>query len=53
MDDLHMDQTFANRYVNTGFSGGEKKKLEMLQLALLKPKVAILDETDSGMMLML
>jgi Fe-S cluster assembly ATP-binding protein len=46
---LRMDEGFATRYVNEGFSGGEKKRLEMLQLAMLEPKMAILDETDSGL----
>ncbi len=46
---LDMDPTFAERNVNEGFSGGEKKRHEILQLELLKPKVAILDETDSGL----
>jgi Fe-S cluster assembly ATP-binding protein len=46
---LRMDETFATRYVNEGFSGGEKKRLEMLQLAMLEPEIAILDETDSGL----
>ncbi len=46
---LHMDPAFATRYVNDGFSGGEKKRLEMLQLAVVRPKLAILDETDSGL----
>jgi Fe-S cluster assembly ATP-binding protein len=46
---LHMDEGFASRYVNEGFSGGEKKRLEMLQLAVLEPEIAILDETDSGL----
>jgi Fe-S cluster assembly ATP-binding protein len=46
---LHMDEGFASRYVNEGFSGGEKKRLEMLQLAMLEPEMAILDETDSGL----
>jgi len=49
MDDLEIDQAFAERSVNEGFSGGEKKRHEVLQLSLLKPKVAILDETDSGL----
>ena len=44
-----MDPAFANRNVNEGFSGGEKKRHEILQLELLKPKIAILDETDSGL----
>ena len=43
-----MDEGFASRYVNDGFSGGEKKRLEMLQMAVLEPEMAILDETDSG-----
>jgi len=46
---LHMDPGFATRYVNEGFSGGEKKRLEMLQMAVLNPSMAILDETDSGL----
>jgi Fe-S cluster assembly ATP-binding protein len=46
---LKMDETFASRYVNEGFSGGEKKRLEMLQMAVLEPEMAILDETDSGL----
>jgi Fe-S cluster assembly ATP-binding protein len=46
---LEMDEAFAQRYVNDGFSGGEKKRLEMLQMAVLKPEMAILDETDSGL----
>lgn len=46
---LQMDDSFLNRYLNAGFSGGEKKKAEMLQLALLQPEIAILDETDSGL----
>ena len=49
MDMLKMDPTFARRYVNDGFSGGEKKRAEVLQLAMLKPELAILDETDSGL----
>ena len=44
-----MDEAFASRYVNDGFSGGEKKRLEMLQMAVLEPEMAILDETDSGL----
>jgi Fe-S cluster assembly ATP-binding protein len=44
-----MDSTFAERNVNEGFSGGEKKRHEILQLELLKPKFAVLDETDSGL----
>ena len=46
---LKMDDTFATRYVNDGFSGGEKKRLEVLQMAILKPKIAMLDEPDSGL----
>jgi Fe-S cluster assembly ATP-binding protein len=46
---LDMDTAFANRYLNEGFSGGEKKRLEILQMALLKPDMALLDETDSGL----
>jgi Fe-S cluster assembly ATP-binding protein len=46
---LRMDDGFAARYVNDGFSGGEKKRLEMLQMAMLEPEFAILDETDSGL----
>jgi Fe-S cluster assembly ATP-binding protein len=46
---LKVDESFMSRYVNDGFSGGEKKRLEMLQMALLKPEMAILDETDSGL----
>lgn len=49
MDLLDMDPSFMGRYLNDGFSGGEKKRLEMLQLAMLAPKYAILDETDSGL----
>ena len=49
MDGLEMDSTFATRNVNEGFSGGEKKRAEILQLELFKPKFAILDETDSGL----
>jgi Fe-S cluster assembly ATP-binding protein len=49
MDLLHMEHSFAGRYLNEGFSGGEKKRAEILQLATLEPKIAILDETDSGL----
>lgn len=49
MAELEIDPAFAERNVNEGFSGGEKKRQEILQLSLLKPKIAILDETDSGL----
>ncbi len=49
MDQLQMDGEFARRYVNDGFSGGEMKRAEILQLAMLQPRFAILDETDSGL----
>jgi Fe-S cluster assembly ATP-binding protein len=49
MDQLKMDPEFAKRYVNEGFSGGEMKRAEILQMAMLRPKFAILDETDSGL----
>ncbi|GGQ51133.1 Fe-S cluster assembly ATPase SufC [Couchioplanes azureus] len=49
MEKLQMDPSFAQRNVNEGFSGGEKKRHEIMQLELLKPKMAILDETDSGL----
>lgn len=49
MDELGIEPSFMGRYLNDGFSGGEKKRLEMLQLAVLAPKYAILDETDSGL----
>ncbi len=49
MAQLRMDEEFARRYVNDGFSGGEMKRAEILQLAMLRPKFAILDETDSGL----
>jgi Fe-S cluster assembly ATP-binding protein len=49
MAQLRMDEEFARRYVNEGFSGGEMKRAEILQLAMLRPKFAILDETDSGL----
>ena len=49
MDLLKVDQDFARRYVNDGFSGGEKKRAEMLQMAMLQPSMAVLDETDSGL----
>ena len=46
---LSMDESFLNRYLNEGFSGGEKKRAEILQMALMKPRFAVLDETDSGL----
>ena len=49
MDLMHVPREFANRYLNDGFSGGEKKRMEILQMALLKPALAVLDETDSGL----
>jgi len=49
MDLLRMDHNFAGRYLNDGFSGGEKKRAEILQMATLRPEIAILDETDSGL----
>lgn len=49
MDQLRMDPEFARRYVNDGFSGGEMKRAEILQMAMLRPKFAVLDETDSGL----
>lgn len=49
MDVLNIDQKFAGRYLNEGFSGGEKKRAEILQMAMLEPKIAIMDETDSGL----
>lgn len=49
LNTLHMDESYATRDLNVGFSGGEKKKAEMLQMLLLKPSLAILDETDSGL----
>ena len=49
MQELDMDESYASRYLNVGFSGGEKKKSEILQLSVLNPKLAILDETDSGL----
>ena len=48
MELLSMDKSYAERDLNVGFSGGEKKKAEILQLLMLKPSFAILDETDSG-----
>lgn len=49
MDLLHMNRSYADRYVNEGFSGGERKKNEILQMCMLNPKLAMLDETDSGL----
>ncbi|MGI8709880.1 MAG: Fe-S cluster assembly ATPase SufC [Acidimicrobiales bacterium] len=49
MERLDMDPSFADRYLNEGFSGGEKKRNEILQMAILEPELAILDETDSGL----
>jgi Fe-S cluster assembly ATP-binding protein len=49
MERLGMDTSFASRHLNQGFSGGEKKRNEILQMALLKPRIAVLDETDSGL----
>jgi Fe-S cluster assembly ATP-binding protein len=46
---LKMDPSFARRYLNDGFSGGEKKRMEILQMAMLRPEIAVLDETDSGL----
>ncbi|HBA85346.1 MAG TPA: Fe-S cluster assembly ATPase SufC [Verrucomicrobia bacterium] len=49
MDYLEIDQTFLNRFLNDGFSGGEKKRMEILQMLTLKPSLAVMDETDSGL----
>ena len=49
MDDLKVSRELASRYLNDGFSGGEKKRVEILQMAMLEPKIAVLDETDSGL----
>ena len=49
MERLGVSREMASRYLNEGFSGGEKKRVEILQMALLKPKIAVLDETDSGL----
>ncbi len=49
MDSLSIDRSFAERYLNDGFSGGERKKTEILQMALLQPKIIVLDEIDSGL----
>ena len=49
MDHLKVSRELASRYLNDGFSGGEKKRVEILQMAMLKPRIAVLDETDSGL----
>jgi Fe-S cluster assembly ATP-binding protein len=49
MEELNVTRELASRYINDGFSGGERKKMEMLQLAMLKPRMAVLDETDTGL----
>ena len=49
MTQLQIDHSFAGRYLNEGFSGGEKKRAEVLQMAVLEPEIAVLDETDSGL----
>ena len=49
MKDLGMDASFADRYLNQGFSGGERKRNEVLQMAVLHPDLAVMDETDSGL----
>jgi Fe-S cluster assembly ATP-binding protein len=49
MDELNIDYKFAGRYLNEGFSGGEKKRAEILQMSTLEPKIAVMDETDSGL----
>jgi Fe-S cluster assembly ATP-binding protein len=49
MEDLKVPREMASRYLNEGFSGGEKKRIEILQMAILKPRIAVLDETDSGL----
>jgi Fe-S cluster assembly ATP-binding protein len=49
MDSLKVSRELASRYLNDGFSGGEKKRVEILQMAMLKPRIAVLDETDSGL----
>jgi Fe-S cluster assembly ATP-binding protein len=49
MEKLKVPRELASRYLNEGFSGGEKKRVEILQMALLQPKIAVLDETDSGL----
>jgi Fe-S cluster assembly ATP-binding protein len=49
MERMNVPREFSSRYLNDGFSGGEKKRMEILQLALLRPRMAVLDETDSGL----
>ena len=49
MEKLNIDPSYCDRHLNVGYSGGEKKKNEILQMAILEPKIAILDETDSGL----
>ena len=49
MEKLHIDSSYISRNLNVGFSGGEKKKIEILQMLVFQPKLAILDETDSGL----
>ena len=49
MELVNIPREFSSRYVNDGFSGGEKKRMEILQLAMLRPQIAVLDETDSGL----
>jgi len=49
MERLKVSRELASRYLNDGFSGGEKKRVEILQMAMLRPKIAVLDETDSGL----
>ncbi len=49
MAELSIDESFATRYINDGFSGGEKKRIEILQMSMLNPAMALLDETDSGL----
>ena len=49
MERLKVSRELASRYLNDGFSGGEKKRVEILQMAMLKPRIAVLDETDSGL----
>src|SRR5207302_3340249 len=49
LETLKIEKSFLSRYINEGFSGGEKKRVEILQMAVLKPQIAILDETDSGL----